>query len=114
MKKEAILLALAAVFSLFEKYENQGVKIDTQEADFKAVKNQVTAALEMPDDAPAAAAAGEPSDFEKMVTDKLDGFEDALGAIIHLVTPEPVEETEPVATPEPVPTPEPVVEPNPA
>jgi hypothetical protein len=95
MKKEAILLALAAVFSLFEKYENQGVKIDTQEADFKAVKNQVMAALEMPDDAATEAQAVAQSNFEKMVTDKLEGFEDALGAIIHLVTPEAAAEPNP-------------------
>lgn len=52
MKKSQIMtLAVLAAVGLMEKYESVGAKIDSQEADYKAVSQQLKAALQMPEDA---------------------------------------------------------------
>lgn len=102
MKKDLLQSALVAVAGLFGKYASMGVKIDTQESDFKSVQQAVNAALEAPDDveilpevvAPVVNEADEL--FKATVLEKLEGFEDVLGVLVAAL-PEP--ETAPEETP---------------
>lgn len=111
MKKDLLQSALVAVAGLFGKYASMGVKIDTQESDFKRVQQAVNAALDAPDDVeilPEIVAPSIDAEFKEGVIkkllileqalEKLDGFEDALGVLIAAI-PEPVEETAPEEAP---------------
>ncbi|WP_377704926.1 hypothetical protein [Pseudoduganella sp. UC29_71] len=101
-KANAIASALAAIAAQFQKTAEVYGRLDSQEADFRSLKQQADAALAMPDDpAPDAPPPPPPppADYAPVLADltdklvavsgtlgavseKLNGMEDVLGVIV--------------------------------
>ncbi|MFZ6732243.1 hypothetical protein ACO0LG_10005 [Undibacterium sp. Ji42W] len=89
-QKQNALLAVSALFSKI--YDNYG-RINYDDAEFRALKQEVEAAVAAPD----ASAPLPPVEVEKLVyvndpvvNEKLDAIEEHLGVILHLL-PEPAQ-----------------------
>lgn len=83
MIKQNVLLSVAALFaSCAENYR----KLDPESAEFKSIKQEVEKAILVEDEKPVEASK---SDFETSVLEKLEGFEDALAAIMHSLPAQP-------------------------
>ena len=83
-KINAALSVLGEMAYLMQRLTDNYARLDSMDADFKNIKQQVDAVLRMPDDdpLPEPAPVVDVAGMLATISDKMDGMEDVLGHIV--------------------------------